>query len=203
MADTNLILKNTGETGIIWGGISIDASSQCTLQDADLPILMNNDPFIAALYTGMAVINNGLSDLPYGMALRAVKKEPLLIGDDAFIEDAYESNTTMSEYQTKLTISMTASLVGYYAIMGNASISSSHEGIKMYNRIFIDDSITRKEQICEMSYLKYSDGAFIEYATIAIISFTAGAHTVKLQYHSDSKKTMYIKEASIIVRRLV
>ena len=203
MPDLSYYLRNTGETGIVWGGQTISADTGYNLQDVDFDSLLSNPTFVRALETGMAVLNDGISDLSYDVAMRALRREPLKIGDDVYESSTGQSATTSTQWQTKVSLSMTVPIAGTFSIYASAMLSCKIKNNPIYVRLYIDDSIERQRIVTEMNSLDIDDDAFTSYAPVSVVPLSAGAHTVKLQYHSFMGKETYIKEASLIVRRLI
>ena len=203
MADTPYNVRNLGETGVIWGGMSIGVTGPYTLQDVDLDTFLNDGGrFIPALETGMAVMSDSAGDFPYEKAVRALKREPVAVGEDTYSEDVCQHATSLAVYQIKINHEFSVRGTGDYLILASALVSSSQPSQKIYVRLYLDDTTVRKEQIMSLIGLKYDDGAFTEYAVMSVADFSTGSHTVKLQYHSSNGQTAYIKEASVIAKRL-
>lgn len=68
-----LILKNTAITDKLWGGITVLASNQYTLQEVDRLRLLSDPTFLADLTGGVAVINDGTNNLSASIGLLALK----------------------------------------------------------------------------------------------------------------------------------
>ena len=202
MSDITYNLRNIGETGVVWGGQMLGVTGFYGIQYPDMDLLINDSSFMAALETGMAVVSNNNGDLNPGDAIRALKRESIIIGEESFSESSQESSTTSESYETKINHNFSVDFSGTYVVLVSALISSTGSSNLIYNRLLIDDTEVRKEIIRNLNGLRYRDGAYYEYCVNAVIDFDSGSHNIKLQYHSSQNKTAYIKEASIIVNRL-
>lgn len=72
MPNTKIKIRNNTGIPKIWGGQTVDSSSEYTIQDWDRGRLLNDDNFIQDLQDGLAIVNNdgNLLDATYGrMAL--------------------------------------------------------------------------------------------------------------------------------------
>lgn len=114
------------------------------------------------------------------------------------VESNEESSTTSSDYQDKVVMSRYFE-AGDYIVFVSSLYSCSDTGVLFNIRAFVDDSITKKEQVKELYNFKYSDGAWHTYSGQFKQTFSEGNHTIKIQYHTSVIKTMYMKEAVILV----
>lgn len=77
MPNTNIKIKNMTGSTKIWGGQTIDASSEYTLQDLDRKYLINDDKFRQDLQSGIVKVFNGstLLDSTYGLMAISLDSE--------------------------------------------------------------------------------------------------------------------------------
>lgn len=120
-----------------------------------------------------------------------------------WVESNGESSTTSDKYQQKISLVFTPHSAGHYEINFSTMYSHSDTGVFCKIRIQVDDSTTKKEMLRELNNFKYEDGAWSPYTGNFVVYLDKSEHYIDMDYcHGDRPKTIYIKEAVIIARRI-
>ena len=114
-----------------------------------------------------------------------------------------QSSTTSTNWQQKLRLTFTPDIAGDYEIHWSALVSHMDTGVFMKMRIQIDDSVTYNEWAQEFYNFKYEDGAWSIKSGVFVVNLSQVSHNIDMDFRSgESGKTMYIKEALLIARRI-
>lgn len=115
---------------------------------------------------------------------------------------AEDSHTGDTNWQDKVTITATFT-AGDWEIIGFAVMSMDAEDKFVGLRIDVDGSAQLAESNQTMAKKKQADGHYQDRTAIAVEALTAASHTIKLQYNtSDAGSTAYIKEATLIIKKV-
>jgi hypothetical protein len=113
-----------------------------------------------------------------------------------------DSHTGDTNWQDKISKTFTAT-AGDWEIEGFALTSGDDAG-KLYGlRIDVDGSAQYATSTRDLPSKKRADGMWMDRTAKKIVTLTAASHTIKLQYNvSDAGKTVYIKEATLIIKKV-
>lgn len=131
------IIKNTALTVKSWGGITINASSSYTMQEADRSRLLGDSTFLTDLGSAVAVVNNGTSDLAAAVGLDYLYGAAI---------DYYFDNATngflAKDVQTAIEeASIIPSVIEYYGD-GSDGVVALSSGTTTLNRTMFYSSLT-------------------------------------------------------------
>jgi hypothetical protein len=114
-----------------------------------------------------------------------------------------QSSTTSTSWQTKVDLDFTVTKNGYFKITSSMLQSHADTGVMYKTRLYLDSTSI---QIANEEFynFKYSDGAYRLRGGDFVKYLAAGNHNIKLQWCTGvSGKAAYIKQASVIVERMV
>lgn len=118
------------------------------------------------------------------------------------VEDA-ESSTTSTTPQQKLRLSFTPSSIGNYEVNFSYMYSASNPAVKFTVIMECDDSVRKKTLATKVGDI-YTVGDYqIGGGNFVLENLSAEPHTIDMDYAIlTGSGTLYIKEATIVVRRL-
>ncbi len=135
----------------------------------------------------------------------ATQWEPKYVGDNLYHNASTgESSTTSETYQQKLRLTFTPVAAGDYLISFTCLVSSEDSNELILTRVQVDDTTTHLETILELGgSTVYSDGTYAIRSGSFVVSLTAAAHNIDLDYAtSNSAEAAYIKEATLVAQRV-
>jgi len=126
-------------------------------------------------------------------------------GDDiTYEENLAESSTSGTAWIEKVRATIYPSETKQYEITVSSLYSCSDLNVQMFVRTQVDNLYTYFESGDELSgTAKYQDGLWKPYAGNFILELAVGTHYIDMDFKSGtSGKTVYIKDATITVRRI-
>ena len=116
---------------------------------------------------------------------------------EQFVASDGESSTTSTSYQTKTTLSFTPTAADDWVILGFAEYKGTSTSYSVRARLVID-GVTENEITVEPT----NATDYQSYTAMKVASLSAAAHTVTLDYSSESSSaTAYIRNARIVALR--
>jgi len=116
-----------------------------------------------------------------------------------------ESSTTSTQFQQKLRLTFTPSIVGNYEVAWSALLSAASSGC-INSRIQLDDTLTFHSCSHRSPSFDYSQGDYLIRTGIFVLeNISAEEHYLDLDYCSGgcgSTKAAYIKEAYLVIRKI-
>lgn len=123
---------------------------------------------------------------------------------EQYAESAGESSTTSAAWQQKLRMTTPSIEAGDYRIEWYYEWSLDDENEKWMGRVQVDDTTTIHD-VKTSQKKKYSDTTppvYQSHSGFAVVTLTAAAHDIDLDWTQDAAKTAYIRNARLSIRRV-
>lgn len=119
----------------------------------------------------------------------------------AFKESNRTSSTTSSSYQNKVSLVYDVPADGYYEICGNAVWSNEEEDALSRIRLYIN-GVAYKECVMQLPDDNEDDGIKMPWSATKVLFLSAGSTSLAIQYRTSGGDRMYIREATLTIKRV-